>query len=341
MKYIDPFVLINILMILSGAAYYVLAIKRKGVRIPSSKFLGVLILVLAAIITGFTIRAIYGLDVLAGIMLFVPPLFYTYIYSKIYDSLPPNFGFHFLPGLLLCIFFLGASIIFDVNESAWSEYYYWIVIIANSGYTVASVKLYFDGRKIKSNRRIILFIKPIAIISTILLITLLVMIVLRSAFVHDYILTYYVTLAISFSSHYFITDLMTVFTSPSKYQKSTLSEDSKKELARKIVLQMETEKYYLNRLSSLNDLARKVNSSPNYISQVINDNLNTTYLELIANYRVQEAQQMLQRMDTDLNMEQIAEAVGYNSKSAFYQAFKRITGKTPLEFRESQLQKVN
>lgn len=335
MKYIDPFVLINILMILSGTAYYVLAIKRRGARIPSSKFLGVLILVLAAIITGFTIRAIYGLDILAAIMLFVPPLFYTYMYSKIHDRLPANFGFHFLPGVLFFIFFLGASLILHINENVWSEYYYWIVIAANSGYTFASVKLYFDGRKIKTNKRIILFIKPIAIISTVLLVTLLVMVVLRSAFVHDYILTYYVTLAISFSSHYFITDLMFVLTSPAKYQKSTLSEDSKKELSRKIIWQMETEKYYLNRFGSLNDLARKVNSSPNYVSQVINENLNTTYLELIAAYRVKEAQLMLHSSDIDLNMEQIAEKVGYNSKSAFYQAFKRLTGMTPIEFREN------
>ncbi|MCI0750286.1 MAG: helix-turn-helix transcriptional regulator [Flammeovirgaceae bacterium] len=340
MKYIDPFVLINILMILSGTAYYVLVIKRKGVRIPSSKFLGVLILVLAAIITGFTVRAIYGMDVLAAIMLFVPPLFYTYVYSKIHDGLPPHFGFHFLPGLLFCIFFLGASFIFNINESVWSEYYYWIVIASNFSYTTASVKLYFDGRKVKANRRIIFFIKPIAIISTVLLITLLVMIVLRNAFVHDYILTYYVTLAISFSSHYFITDLMSVFTSPAKYQKSTLSEDSKKELAYKIISQMKTEKYYLNRFSSLNDLARKVNSSPNYVSQVINENLSTTYLELIANYRIKEAQQMLQCSDIDLNMEQIAEKVGYNSKSAFYQAFRRLTGMTPIEFKGNSADEI-
>lgn len=335
MKYLDPFVLINILMIISGTAYYIFAIKRQGVRIPSSKFLGVLILVLAAIITGFTIRAIYEVDVLAAIMLFVPPLFYTYIYSKLYDCLPANFGFHFLPGLLFCIYFMSASMIPNTNENAWSEYYYWIVIAANTGYTAASVKLYFDGRQIKGNRRILLFLKPIALFSTFLMITLLFMVVLKRPFIHDYILTYYVTLTISFVSHYFITDLTTVFAPPSKYQKSTLTEDSKKELARKIVFQMEAEKYYLNRFSSLNDLARKVNSSPNYISQVINDNLNTTFLELLAHYRVKEAQQILQSNDINLNMEQIAEVVGYNSKSAFYQAFKKMTGKTPLEFKAS------
>lgn len=98
---------------------------------------------------------------------------------------------------------------------------------------------------------------------------------------------------------------------------------------------MESEKYFLNRFGSLNDLARKVNSSPNYVSQVINENLNTTYLELIAAYRVKEAQLMLHSSDIDLNMEQIAEKVGYNSKSAFYQAFKRLTGMTPIEFREN------
>lgn len=323
----------NVLMIAAGGAYYVVALKKNGARIPASKFLGVLILVLSAIITGFTIRAIYGVDLLAAIMLFIPPLFYTYVYSKIHDDLPTHFGLHFLPGMLFCVFFLCASMIFKTNENVWSRYYYWIVLAVNISYTAGSVKLCIDGQKISNNRRLLTFLKPIAIMSIVLLIFLITMAIMRSTYVHDYILTYYVTLTIGFSSHYFITDLTSAFTSPAKYKKSTLSEASKVEIAQKIVEQMESGKYYLNRFGSLNDLARKVNSSPNYVSQVINDHLRTTFLELIANYRVKEAQQLLLRADADLSIEQIAERVGYNSKSAFYQAFKRMTGKTPIAFR--------
>lgn len=144
MKYIDPFVLINVLMIISGIVYYVFAVARKRVRIPTSTFLGVLILVLATIITGFTIRAIYGVDILATIMLFVPPLFYTYMYSKIHDTLPRHLGVHFLPGLLSVAFFMVQPIIYPSGVS-WETYFYVIVISSNTGYTVAAVKLYIYG----------------------------------------------------------------------------------------------------------------------------------------------------------------------------------------------------
>lgn len=119
-----------------------------------------------------------------------------------------------------------------------------------------------------------------------------------------------------------------------KYQKSTLSDLEKTDLLNRIVSKLETERYYTNRLASLQDLARSINSSPNYVSQVINEKMNTTFLEALAEYRVREAQRLLLQNDS-LSMEQVAEKVGYNSKSAFYQAFKRFTGKTPLDFRHS------
>ncbi|MFZ6013969.1 MAG: helix-turn-helix domain-containing protein [Bacteroidota bacterium] len=117
-----------------------------------------------------------------------------------------------------------------------------------------------------------------------------------------------------------------------KYQKSTLSDLEKSDLLNRIVLKLEKERYYSNRLASLHDLARRISSSPNYVSQVINEKMNRTFLEVLAEYRIREAQQLILSGDS-LSMEQVAEKVGYNSKSAFYQAFKRITGKTPLDFR--------
>jgi AraC-like DNA-binding protein len=53
---------------------------------------------------------------------------------------------------------------------------------------------------------------------------------------------------------------------------------------------------------------------------------------MTAEYRVEEAKRLL-REQRNVKVEEIAEQVGYNSKSSFNTAFKKLTGKTPSEFR--------
>ncbi len=57
-----------------------------------------------------------------------------------------------------------------------------------------------------------------------------------------------------------------------KYVKSALDEDAKLKIEQKVTQIME-EKYYLSTTPSLPDLAKKINVSPNYVSQVINEKI--------------------------------------------------------------------
>jgi YesN/AraC family two-component response regulator len=59
--------------------------------------------------------------------------------------------------------------------------------------------------------------------------------------------------------------------------------------------------------------------------------LNQSFFELLAKYRITAAKELLLGDETgNLTIEEVAEKVGCNSKSAF----KTQTGKTPLEFRK-------
>jgi AraC-like DNA-binding protein len=123
-----------------------------------------------------------------------------------------------------------------------------------------------------------------------------------------------------------------------KYKKSSLSEEAKQIILKKIENEFTGNRYYLKNLASLNDVSKILKESPHHVSQVINEQLKMNFFELLAKYRVEEAKRILFKdKERKITIEEIAEKVGYNSKSAFNNAFKKITSKTPSEFRDSEL----
>jgi len=121
-----------------------------------------------------------------------------------------------------------------------------------------------------------------------------------------------------------------------KYRKSSLTETNKKKILESIIFELETRQYYLENLASLSELAKKMGESPHHVSQVMNEKLNKSFFELLASYRVEEAKKILSADNKNkITVEEISEMVGYNSKTAFNNAFKKLSGKTPTEFRKS------
>jgi AraC-like DNA-binding protein len=123
---------------------------------------------------------------------------------------------------------------------------------------------------------------------------------------------------------------------PIKYQKSSLSEEDKELILAKIIKEMDSENYFTNNLASLSGLAKQINESSHHVSQVINEKLNKSFFELLAYYRVEHAKKLIQGdKNSKLTVEELAELVGYNSKSSFNSAFKKYSSKTPSEYRKS------
>jgi len=92
----------------------------------------------------------------------------------------------------------------------------------------------------------------------------------------------------------------------------------------------------LDNLASLSELAKKIGESSHHVSQVMNEKLNKSFFELLASYRIDEAKKILSGdKKGKITVEEVSEMVGYNSKTAFNNAFKKLSGKTPSEFRKS------
>lgn len=120
-----------------------------------------------------------------------------------------------------------------------------------------------------------------------------------------------------------------------KYESSNLQEKEKEKLVSQLKAFMEKEKVYQQGDLTISTLAEQIDVPVNYLSQVINEKLNCSFLDFINEYRVKDTQKKLH----DPNFEHytiiaIAYEAGFNSKSAFYSAFKKFAGTTPSKFRK-------
>jgi len=120
-----------------------------------------------------------------------------------------------------------------------------------------------------------------------------------------------------------------------KYKTSSLSPVLSEGLLDELQQLMNSDKPYLDSKLSLPRLAKELRVSVNYLSQVINEQLNQNFFDFVNSYRIEEAKARLtdEKSKTD-NILTIATDAGFNSKSAFYAAFKKHTGMTPGEFRK-------
>jgi AraC-like DNA-binding protein len=70
-----------------------------------------------------------------------------------------------------------------------------------------------------------------------------------------------------------------------------------------------------------------------YLSRVINESFNLNFCDFVNKYRIEESKIFLKEIPkTKMTVLEIAYKVGFNTKSAFYEAFKKRTGLTPKEF---------
>ena len=121
-----------------------------------------------------------------------------------------------------------------------------------------------------------------------------------------------------------------------KYQKSALDAEMSSALLQELQHYMATEKPYLDSTLTLSQLAEQNRISSNYLSQIINEQTGNNFFDYINQHRVEAAKQLLaDPARAEASVFTIAMDAGFNSKSAFYTAFKQHTNVTPSQFRKS------
>lgn len=105
------------------------------------------------------------------------------------------------------------------------------------------------------------------------------------------------------------------------------------ELKNNLLEVIEKEKVYLNPELSIIDLSKKLNSNQKYLSYLINNEFHKTFIHFINEYRVIAAEKLMHLPENqNLKIEAYGYMAGFNSKSAFYNAFKKYYNETPANY---------
>ena len=116
--------------------------------------------------------------------------------------------------------------------------------------------------------------------------------------------------------------------------------DASEKLASGIQKLFETEKLYRKPGLSVDDVAKRLQTSRRQLSNAISLHYQRNFVEYVNTFRVEEAIEMLKQQHEGgeyayYTIEAIGKIVGFNHKSPFYSAFKRITGISPLEYMDN------
>lgn len=123
-----------------------------------------------------------------------------------------------------------------------------------------------------------------------------------------------------------------------KYAKSGLGNARFREYKRGLESVMRTQQAFRQPDLTLPKLAALVGCSANHLSQVINSGFGMSFFEYLNTHRIQLAKDLLLQPEQQLgDILDIAFAVGFNSNSAFYAAFRKHVGQTPARFRQFRL----
>lgn len=95
---------------------------------------------------------------------------------------------------------------------------------------------------------------------------------------------------------------------------------------------MRDEALYRDSEISLASVAGRLDITPHQFSQFLNERMNTGFWDYVNRLRITEARTLL-RDSPEVSIISICFRVGFNSKSSFNAAFKKMTGCTPREYR--------
>lgn len=107
-------------------------------------------------------------------------------------------------------------------------------------------------------------------------------------------------------------------------------------LSNRLEAYMNDTKIYQNPKLSLQMLSEALEVSTRYISFAINQGQDKNFFDFVNDYRIEEAKKLLLGNKTSQwTVAAVSKEAGFNSRDAFYRAFKKNCGMTPTQYRKA------
>lgn len=267
---------------------------------------------------------------------FIGPFLYYFLKTTINPTGPlSRFSKWTIAVLFAVILIPGIIFPYQIYPKLWNNYFVqiiyaeWFVYMVASGFVLKNILKNLFARDYKMKASEIWLLTVFA--STVLIYLFFQLALWRVSF----LLYLNGSLAFSFCLYMIIFTLMyrkktsdLFVLGQSKYPNKKVNDgDANPLLARLEKITTEKE-LYKNPDLKLNDLAKEANISSHQVSQLLNDNLGKNFTTYINEFRINEACKIMVSSN-HLTLESIGYEVGFNSKSTFFAAFKKITGTTP------------
>ncbi len=123
-----------------------------------------------------------------------------------------------------------------------------------------------------------------------------------------------------------------------KYQSKKMESTEAATLIARLEMITNTPESYRNEQLKLADVARQMDIPSHQLSQLLNDNLQKNFSTYMHELRIRKACELMV-LQPDIKTEVLGYEVGYQSKSTFFAAFKKVMGTTPAVYREKMIQK--
>jgi AraC-like DNA-binding protein len=126
------------------------------------------------------------------------------------------------------------------------------------------------------------------------------------------------------------------------FSKGRLSDEELRRQKERLTQVIEKQALYLNPELRLSDLGDALGLRPYRVSEVLSRGLQTSFYDLINRYRIAKARELLVSPESShLNLLGVAMESGFRSKSVFNEVFKKMTGRTPSEFRTLEMTELS
>ncbi|WP_442588287.1 helix-turn-helix domain-containing protein [Pedobacter sp. AW31-3R] len=155
--------------------------------------------------------------------------------------------------------------------------------------------------------------------------------------------TSYIVGALSFTFVLYLTVLLLIFRNSTetaisiekeKYKNKEIDKETLDSIDQKLSIIIEKE-LFLNPNFSLEEASKELKLTKHILSQYVNEVLGKSFSNLIKEYRVEKAKKLLET-EKNYTIESLGYDSGFNSKSTFFTAFKKVTGLTPAEYQKLQ-----